>query len=53
MFSISMEQRVLIKSLREESHGSTQIQLKFAEEDGDKALSDPDVSHWVREFRLE
>jgi hypothetical protein len=45
-----MEQRILIKSLREEGHGSTQIHSKLVEHFGDKVLSDPDVSYWVRSF---
>jgi hypothetical protein len=43
--SISVEQRVLIKSLRSEGHGSTQIYFKLIEHDGDKELSYPDVSY--------
>jgi hypothetical protein len=40
-FSIAMEQRVLIKYLREDGHGSTQIHSKLIEQYGDKALSYP------------
>jgi hypothetical protein len=46
-----MEQRVLIKSLREEGHGSTQIQSKLVKHYG-AGLSYPDVSDWVQQFRM-
>jgi cytochrome c-type biogenesis protein CcmH/NrfF len=45
MFSISMEQRVVIKSLCEEGHGSAQIHSKLVEHYGDMALSYPDFSY--------
>jgi hypothetical protein len=45
-----MEQRVLIKSLREEGHELTQIHSKLVEHYGDKALSYPYVSYWVLQF---
>jgi hypothetical protein len=48
----SMEQRVLIKCLREEDHESTPIHSKFMEHSRDKAVSDPDVSHWMRQFPM-
>jgi hypothetical protein len=38
---MSREQRVLIKYLREEGHGSTQKDSKLVEQYGDKALSSP------------
>jgi hypothetical protein len=47
-----MEQRVLIKDLREESDGSTQIQSASVEHYGDKPFSYPDVSYWVWQFRM-
>jgi hypothetical protein len=50
--SISMEQRVLIKYLREEGHGSTQIHSKLAEYYEDEAFSHPDVSDWMQQFRM-
>jgi hypothetical protein len=46
-----MEQRLLIKYLREQGHGSTKIYSKLAEHDEDKALSHFDVSYWVGQFR--
>jgi hypothetical protein len=46
-----MEQRVLIENRREEGQGSTQIRARLVEQYGDKELSSPDVSHWVRQFR--
>jgi hypothetical protein len=47
---MSMEQRVLIRSLREKSHESTQIHSQVVENYKDKALSYPDVSYWVQQF---
>jgi hypothetical protein len=47
-----MKQRVFIKYLREEGHASTQIHSKSVEHYGDKALSYPDVSDWMRLFRM-
>jgi hypothetical protein len=49
-----MEQgeRFLIKYLREERHGPTQIHSKLVEYYEDKALSYPDVSYWVWQFRM-
>jgi hypothetical protein len=44
-----MEQRILMKYLREEPHGSTQIHYKLVEHYEDKALSYPGVSNWVRQ----
>jgi hypothetical protein len=46
-----MEQRVLIKCLREEGHGSTQIHSKLVEHYGDKAVSYPGVSYWGGSFQ--
>jgi hypothetical protein len=47
-----MEQRVLIKYLREERHESTQIHFKLVEHCADKALSYRDVSYRVGQFHL-
>jgi hypothetical protein len=52
MLFISMEQRVLIKYLREEGHQSTQIHFKLIEYYGNKALSCPNVSDLMRQFRM-
>jgi hypothetical protein len=48
-----MEQRVFIKYLPEEDHRLTQMHSKLVEHYGDKALSYPDASYWVRQFRME
>jgi hypothetical protein len=50
--SMSMEQRVVIKSLREERHESTQIHSKFVEHYGDKALSYPILSDPIRSYPI-
>jgi hypothetical protein len=47
-----MKERVLIKYLREKGDGSTQIHSKLVEHYGDNALSSPDVSYWIRKFRM-
>jgi hypothetical protein len=47
---MSISQKVLVQSLREEDHGSTQIHSTFVGHDGDKALSYPDFSDLVRQF---
>jgi hypothetical protein len=46
--AISMEQRVFMKNLREEGHGSTQIHSKLVGHYWDKPLSYPDVRDCVR-----
>jgi hypothetical protein len=43
---------VLIKSLQDEGHESTQIHSKLIEHYRDKTLSDPDISYWVWQFRM-
>jgi hypothetical protein len=47
-----MEQRVFIKDLREEGHGSTQIHSKLVGHYWDKPLSYPDVGDCVRQLRI-
>jgi hypothetical protein len=47
-----MEQRVLITYLQEDGHGSRPIHSQFVEHYEDKALSYPDVGHWVWHFRI-
>jgi hypothetical protein len=47
-----MEPRVVIKYLREEGHGSTQVHSKLVEDYGDKALSYPDVSDSMQQFHM-
>jgi hypothetical protein len=47
-----MESRGLIKYHDEEGHRSAQIHSNLVELYGDKALSDPDVSYWVRELHI-
>jgi hypothetical protein len=47
-----MEQTVLIKSLRENSHGSKQIHDQLVEHYQNKALSYLDVSYWARQFPM-
>jgi hypothetical protein len=49
---MSIEERVVIKDLREEGHGSSQIHSELVEYYGDKALSYLDVSDWVRLFPM-
>jgi hypothetical protein len=48
-----MEQRVLIKYLREAGHGSTQIHFELVEHYGDKAFSCSDFSYSLLEFFIE
>jgi hypothetical protein len=47
-----MEQRLLIKYVREHGHASTQIHSQVIEPYVDKALSYRDVSYWVDRFRM-
>jgi hypothetical protein len=49
---IFLEQRALLKYVREEGQRSTQIHSKLAQQYEDKALSYSDVSYWVRQFGM-